>query len=265
MGGSILNILSLLSFVLAGVVFAYAAYTSTDNPMAFVDFHGALIVFGGSVAATAISFQLDRILLMLKVFWTRTLRGKKPDYVKIIKSLMILAEAYRKGEDMESLVNQQTDLFIQEAMQVLLDGVIEEKEIPRVLKKRVLTTYSRYNADAARFVSMGKYPPAMGLLGAVMGMIALLGGLGKPGAEKGVGPAMSIALVATLYGIALANLVIIPIGENLSETSTEIKTKNLMIVEGVKLIAAKTNPIVLAEELNSFLLPGERIDWKNLN
>ncbi len=260
-----MNILSLTSFVLAGVVFGYAAFTSTDNPMAFIDFHGALIVFGGSIAATAISFQLDRIFVMLKVFWYRTLKGQKPNYVKIIKSLMRLADAYRKGENMDTHVTKQDDHFIKEGMQMLLDGVIEVNEIPRVLKKRVMTTHSRYQADAARFVSMGKYPPAMGLLGAVMGMIALLSGLGKPGAEAGVGPAMSIALVATLYGIALANLVVIPIGENLTETSGEIKNKNLMIVEGIKLIAAKTNPIVLAEELNSFLLPSERIDWKNLD
>jgi chemotaxis protein MotA len=109
---------------------------------------------------------------------------------------------------------------------------------------------------------MGKYPPAMGLMGAVMGMIALLASLGKPGAEKGIGVAMSVALVATLYGIAMANLFVIPVGENLAVGAKQIKTKNLIIIEGVRLIAQRTNPIVLAEELNSFLLPGERIDWK---
>ena len=104
----------------------------------------------------------------------------------------------------------------------------------------------------------------MGLMGAVLGMIALLSRLGKPGAESTIGPAMSVALVATLYGIALANMIIIPIGENLAQCAKEIKTKNLIIVEGVRLISEKTNPIVLAEELNSFLLPAERVDWKKL-
>lgn len=178
---------------------------------------------------------------------------------------MIIAEAYRKGENLEELINNEEDHFIKECMTALMDGVVTGEELTKILKKRVSTMYDRYNADAGRFRAVGKYPPAMGLLGAVMGMIALLGGLGKPGAEKTVGPAMSIALVATLYGIAVANLIIIPIGENLTETATELKTKNLMIVEGIRLIALKTNPIILAEELNSFLLPSERIDWKNLN
>jgi chemotaxis protein MotA len=76
---------------------------------------------------------------------------------------------------------------------------------------------------------------------------------------------MSIALVATLYGIALANLIVIPIGENLTAAAKETKRKNVIIIEGIRLIAARTNPIVLAEELNSYLLPRERIDWKNVS
>ena len=108
----------------------------------------------------------------------------------------------------------------------------------------------------------GKYPPAIGLMGAVLGMIALLSGLGQPGAEKTIGPSMSIALVATLYGIALANLIVIPVGENLTAGAKEINRKNLIIIESLRLIHAKTNPLVLGEELNSFLLPRERIDWK---
>ena len=104
----------------------------------------------------------------------------------------------------------------------------------------------------------------MGLLGAVTGMIALLGGLGKPGAEKTMGPAMSIALVATLYGIALANFFIIPIGESLVDSAKEMKRKNEIIIQGIKLILQDTNPVLMEEELNSFLLPGERIDRKKL-
>lgn len=259
-----MNFLSVIGFALAATVFIVAVYTSTDSPKSMLDFHGALIVMGGSIAATAIAFQLDRILLMLKVFWIRTLRGRKPDYRKTIRQLMELADAYRNEKpELRSLVDSSEDDFMKEAMISLLDQVVEKDDLIRILRTRVKTIFQRYTADANRFRSMGKFPPAMGLMGAVLGMIALLAGLGKPGAERSIGPAMSVALVATLYGIALANLIIIPIGENLAEAATEIKTKNMIIVEGIRLIAEKTNPIVLAEELNSFLLPNERIDWKN--
>jgi chemotaxis protein MotA len=257
------NFLVVISFILAAIVVGWAALSSTDNPKSFLDLHGLVIVIAGSVVATSISFQLDRVFLMLKVFWNRTILGKKPDYVAVIKDLMKLADAYRnESSELQSLVDSQKDTFLKEAMKLLLDELVEPAQLGRILKARAETIFERYNDDAARFKAMGKYPPAMGLMGAVIGMIALLGGLGKPGAEKTIGPSMSIALVATFYGIAFANLIVIPIGENLSETSKEILRKNTIIVEGIKLVSAKTNPIVLAEELNSYLLPNERVDWK---
>jgi chemotaxis protein MotA len=260
-----MNLFTVVAFAIAGLVFGVSVFTSTDNPMALVDVHGILIVLGGSVAATAISFQLDRVLAMLKVFWIRTVRNKKPDYVKIIRDLMRIAEAYRNdAPNLPEIVKQTADPFCRESMQVLLDQIVDDKRMIKILRNRVETIYQRYLEDANRFRATGKFPPAMGLMGAVLGMIALLGSLGSPGAEKNIGPAMSVALVATFYGIALANLVVIPIGENLTECAKEIRTKNTIIVEGVRLIAERTNPIVLAEELNSFLLPGERIDWKKI-
>lgn len=258
-----MNVFTIISFLIAGAVFGTSVLTATDNPKALLDIHGLLIVIGGSIAATSISFQLNRVLAMLKVFFVRTVLNKKPDYVKIIRELMRLDEAYRNDSpELLSLVNASPDPFLRESMNVLLDQVVDERRMVKILRNRVDTVFQRYTDDANRFRATGKFPPAMGLMGAVLGMIALLASLGSPGAEKNVGPAMSVALVATFYGIALANLVVIPIGENLTECARETRTKNTIIVEGVRLIAERTNPIVLAEELNSFLLPSERIDWK---
>lgn len=260
-----MNINIVLSFISAVIVFGWAALTATDNPKTFIDLHGFVIVIAGTIVATSISFEWGRILLMLKVFWNRTILGKKPDYIRLIKELMKLADAYRnESPDLPSLVEKQNDPFLKEGMKLLLDELVDPAHLNKILKVRVSTFFDRYSDDALRFRSMGKYPPAMGLMGAVLGMIALLGSLGKPGAEKTIGPSMSIALVATLYGIAFANLIVIPIGENLTETAKEHQRKNMIITEGIKLVAAKTNPIVLAEELNSYLLPAERIDWKSV-
>jgi chemotaxis protein MotA len=261
-----LNYLALLSFASAiGIIF-WAALSSTDNPRTFLDVHGAVIVFGGTIAATAISFQLDRTLLMAKVFWARTVKSKSVDFAALIRELMKIADAYRnEASDLKTLVESSQDAFLKEGMTLFLDEVVEIEQLTGLLKQRNSTIFERYSADAGKFRAMGKYPPAMGLMGAVLGMIALLSGLGAPGAEKTIGPAMSIALVATLYGIALANLIIIPIGENLTAAAKETKRKNVIIIEGIRLIAARSNPIVLAEELNSYLLPRERIDWKKVS
>ena len=261
-----MNFNTIISFFMAAAVVGWAAFTATDNPKNFLDLHGLVIVVGGTIVATSISFEWGRVLLMLKVFWNRTILGHKPDYIGIIKDLMKLADAYRnESADLANIVENQKDPFVKESMKLLLDETLDTPQLNKILRVRVETTFNRYSDDAMRFKAMGKYPPAMGLMGAVLGMIALLSGLGRPGAEKTIGPSMSIALVATLYGIAFANLIVIPIGENLTETAKEHQRKNIIIVEGVKLVAAKTNPIVLAEELNSYLLPSERVDWKTIN
>jgi len=261
-----LNFLSLVAFLLAGGVFFIGVFTSTDNPRSFIDGHAALIVFGGTVAVAAVSFQLDRILTMLKVFYIRVVKNKKVSYVPVIKELMILAEAYRKKDPgLKERVAKLPDFFMREAMTVLMEDFLSPEDLENILLIRVNTIFHRYNEDAKKFKALGKFPPAMGLMGAVLGMIALLQTLGQPGAESNVGPAMSVALVATLYGIAFANLVVLPIAENLMEGTREVLLKNTIIVEGIKLIAQKKNRVLLAEELNSYLLPNERVNWKDLN
>jgi chemotaxis protein MotA len=258
-----MNIMQILSILLAVGVLLAAMLTATDNPKSMVDYHGMLVVLGGTAAAAAVSFQLNRLGAMLKVFWNRTILGKKIDYRATIRSLILVADAYQKeSPDLKQVIKNQNDPFLTECFDVLLEGLGDADYVYGLMKRRNESIFELYMHDANKFKALGKYPPAMGLLGAVTGMIALLGGLGKPGAEKTIGPAMSVALVATLYGIALANFFVIPISENLIEAAKETKRKNTVIINGLRLIAKGTNPILLAEELNSFLLPLDRLDWK---
>lgn len=260
-----MNIFTIISFVIAAFVFGYSVLHAGIDMKKLLDLHGIMIVIGGTVACAAIAYQVDRIGMLVKVFIDRMLRKTKVSYRDTIRELMVMAEINRtQPEKLKDSVAATKDPFLKEAMEMLLDGAIEMEQVTSILRNRVNTLYSRHSGDAKIFQGMGKFPPAMGLMGAVLGMIALLASLGKPGAEKMIGPAMSVALIATFYGIALANLVIIPIGENLLEGAKELKIKNHIIVEGVILISHKTNPIILAEELNSFLLPKERIQLKDL-
>ncbi|MGZ3723173.1 MAG: motility protein A [Bdellovibrionales bacterium] len=259
------NYYSLTALFLTICVFFVGVFTATDSTSAFVDYHAALIVFGGTGAVAALSFRLDRIYLLLKVFYFRVVKSSKIEYVPVIRDLMLVAEAYRKNDpNLDQIVSELKDPFMKECVEMLREELMTHDELYSVLSIRVQTIYNRYGEDAKKFKALGKFPPAMGLMGAVLGMIALLQKLGQPGAEKNVGPAMAIAMVATLYGIAFANLIILPIGENLMEGTRQIYTKNRMIVEGVRLIAQRKNRVLLAEELNSYLLANERLDWKKI-
>jgi chemotaxis protein MotA len=113
--------------------------------------------------------------------------------------------------------------------------------------------------EANMFRTIGRFPPAFGLLATTLGMIALLQQIGQPGSQKLIGPAMSIGLIGTLYGIALANFVFLPIAENLTERTEEEMALRRMIVEGALMLKSQVNPITMRETMNSFLLPKERV------
>ena len=258
-----MNFWKVSALLLAFFVLAGSILTATDNPRAFLDLHGALVVLGGTLSAAAISFQIPKIFVMLKIFWRRSVLGKDIDYTLTIRSIIDISQAYSaESSGVRALVAKSSDDFIRESFTALLDGIAEPDDLQRMLRRRADTIFERYMQDAQRFKAIGKYPPAMGLLGAVTGMIALLSALGQPGVEKTIGPAMSVALVATMYGIAIANFFILPIGDSLAEHAREIRVKNLIVCEGVRLASLGLNSLQLAEELNSYLLPGQRISWK---
>jgi chemotaxis protein MotA len=95
-------------------------------------------------------------------------------------------------------------------------------------------------------------------MGTTLGMIALLNGLGSAEAFKNLGPAMAVGLVATFYGIAIANLILVPMSENLSKLNKEDEIVRDIVIQGIKLLRNRSHPIVVEEYLKSFLLPNER-------
>jgi chemotaxis protein MotA len=118
---------------------------------------------------------------------------------------------------------------------------------------------SRYLQEANMFRTIGRFPPAFGLLATTLGMIGLLQKLGQPDSQRLIGPAMSVGLIGTLYGIALANLVFIPIAENLTERTHEEMALRRLIVEGALMLKGQVNPVTMREGLNSFLMPKDRV------
>jgi chemotaxis protein MotA len=153
--------------------------------------------------------------------------------------------------------------FLKEAVGLVAAGVLNENEIRTTLEQRIKTMEARYLHEANMFRVIGRFPPAFGLLATTLGMIGLLQKLGQPDSQKLIGPAMSVGLIGTLYGIALANMIFIPIAENLTERTQEEMTLRRMIVEGAIMLKAQVNPITLREGLNSFLVPGERVVRKS--
>lgn len=259
-----MNFYSLAGFSMALVVLIYGLFSASDTISIFWDTPSLLLVVGGTFAATSISFQVNRIFKLFMFFVKRQLFGTKPNYKELIKEIMIVSEIYRKGEALEEPINSSKDFFLKESLTLVQDNILTESEVVKILDDRAKNLYYSYMEDANRIKTIGKYPPAFGMMGTTIGMIVLLANLSGADAMKKIGPAMGICLITTLYGVVVANLAVIPISDNLIDSSKEIYLKNRIIIEGIRLMLLKSNPVIVAERLNSFLQPSERLDWKEV-
>jgi chemotaxis protein MotA len=254
-----MNFSSILGLVLAVLVFVTAAVTSTSNAKVFLDAHAFLIVIGGTVAASLLSFSFTRLSSLFKIFYKKVLGGEK-EFGLVLVEIVDLARGYRENEGyLKQKAPTLQHPFLREAVTLLAEGGIEAHDLDDILNKRTKNAYHRFEEDAENFKALSKFPPAFGLLGAVIGMISLMQNLGGPDSFTKVGPSMAIALVATLYGIAVANFFFLPLGENLSRLNKKELLVRQMICDGVKLIRAKKHPFMVEEACKSYLLPAERI------
>lgn len=259
-----MNIFSVLGMLLTSAILYGSLKMASDKLQIFVDNPSFFIVLGGTLASAAVSFQINKLFSVLIFIIKQFFQGKALFYSDVIKDIMAISEGHRSGESFESLASKTKDTFLKEAVGILGDGVLEKEQLLNVLEMRAQSmSLSRFD-DVKRVKSLSKYPPAYGMMGTVIGMVVLLSNLNGADAIKMVGPAMAVCLLTTLYGLVVANLLFIPMGDNLDAACSRIDKKNEIVIEGVKHILKKSNPILIAEELNSFLLPEERLDWKAL-
>ncbi|MGI4993842.1 motility protein A [Halobacteriovorax sp. GFR7] len=258
-----MNIFSLIGLIIsAGVLFA-GLRMSSSNLGLFVDGPSLFIVIGGTFAATSVAFQLNKIGALFKIFLKQFLGGKMVNSTEVIKEIMQICEAYRSGEAAENLPGKANDEFLKEGLELIADGFLQKEKIIEILEQRAVNMHAIRSEDTRKIKTLGKFPPAFGMMGTTIGMIVLLANLGGADAMKMIGPAMGVCLITTLYGVIIANLGFIPIAENLEDIQIQMETKDNIIIEGIKHILDKSNPVLVAEELNSFLLPSERLDWKS--
>lgn len=259
-----MNIFAVGGLILGIVVLFAGFYLASPNFMLFVDGPSAFIVLGGTFAAVSISFQMNKVFKMVKVFFQKFISGKRYKAQDTIAELIRISEQYRNTGSVDGFIEDIKDPFLRECLTIVQDEILDTRGALKLMNKRNENLYKNYNDETSKFQAMGKYPPAFGMMGTTIGMIVLLANLGGRDAMKMIGPAMGVCLITTLYGVIVANLGFIPISEFLEDSTKELYTKNTIIIEGIELMLNKTNPVVLAESLNSYLVPSERLDWKEI-
>lgn len=257
-----MNFSSAFGIILAAGIVVFAI-VETGLAKLFLDMHAILIVIGGTLAVSCLIFPIGHLLSLSKVFLLRILGKHKADFQGTIEQILELNKKMSIGaSSLNDTLPTIKHEFLREAVSLVAAGVLTEKEIRHALEKRIDTIEAQYMREAKMFQTIGRFPPAFGLMAATLAMIAILSKVGQPGSEKTIGPAMAIGMVGTFYGIALANFVFLPLGEQLVERTEEEIALRKMIVEGAILLKSQVNPVTMRETLNSFLLPRDRVTKK---
>lgn len=253
-----MNISAPLGFLIGIVILVYATTSGMQSSAIFLNAHAAAIVIGGTLAATLVCIPMGHLFSLVRVFF-RTIRGvQKEETLACINEVVELSKKVHQGMSLKEIVPSIENEFLRESMELLSQGGMQEEELDEVLEMRVEQQNDRYKREGSTYKIIGKFPPAFGLVGATLGMISLLQGLGEPDAFDRLGPAMSIALVATFYGLVMANVFIIPVGENLMHASEEDLVMRRIVVDGVRLLREEKHPLLVEEYLKSYLTPKDR-------
>jgi len=165
-----------------------------------------------------------------------------------------MADAARKGGFLALEEAEIENPFMQKGVDMLVDG--HDVEVVRAtLGKDIAMTTERHEFGATIFKGLGDVAPAMGMIGTLVGLVAMLSNMDDP---KSIGPAMAVALLTTLYGAMLANLICLPIAVKLGNRAGEEKLNQSLVLDGIIGIADGQNPRVIEGILKNYLAASKR-------
>lgn len=221
----------------------------------FLDAPSVLITFGGSFCAVLASNSLSEFIEGLKsiklVFKIYT-----EDTGEMIRRIIDLSNVARK-EGLLSLEEAAADLddaFLKKGILLIVDGTDPEL-VRAIMETELMSLEDRHKGKVDFWETLGAMGPAWGMIGTLIGLINMLGNLDDP---SSLGPAMSVALLTTMYGSMLANWLCAPVANKMkANNGKEVMVKQIMI-EGLLSIQAGENPRVIEEKLKSFVAPRDR-------
>ena len=212
-----------------------------------------LIVVGGTFMTVMVKFSLKQFLGAFKVAG-RAFSNKTHDPESLIAEIVNLANIGRKEGLLALEKAVISESFLKDGIQMLVDGSNQEV-VKAVMAKDMQQTMDRHNWGERVWRAVGDVAPAMGMIGTLVGLVGMLVNMNDP---KAIGPQMAVALLTTLYGAVLANMVALPIADKLHLRKSNEKLIHQMCIDGVLAIQAGQNPRVIESMLKAYLDPAHR-------
>ena len=219
----------------------------------FVNGPSLVIVVGGSIFAVMSQFTLSQFLGAFKVAG-KSFKTKVPDIYELIEEIVGLADEARKGGLLSLEGKEVSSDFLQGGIQLLVDGH-DPDVVKTMLTKDKNKAVDRHDLGAKIFSALADIAPAMGMIGTLIGLVAMLANMDDP---KSIGPAMAVALLTTLYGAIIANAICMPISDKLKLRAAEEAMIKSLVIDALLAIQGGQNPRVIDSMLRNYLPEGKR-------
>lgn len=233
---------AIIGFVGGAALFVGAILLTSETPLIYLNLHGAMIVVGGTAAASLIAFPLPLLTGAFARAWSLV----KQDHAVSVKDLQrfIRVAGLRQGGGVlkiEDEIKETSSPFVRTGFQLIIDG-LPPADIESVLELRMKNQELVERNEALVFKTMATFTPAFGLAATLIGLVNMLFLMGEGASPRMVGTNMSLALLATFYGVVLANGFLRPLA-----TKIEIKTQDRMrvmaiVTEAISCIAQGRGP-----------------------
>ena len=245
-----MDILSLIGIILGVGAILGGQFLEGGHASSLVNGPALLIVFGGTLGAVMLQSPLLQFVRGVRLLgWVFLPPKQVPD--EAIEKIITWSNIARKEGllGLEAASDTEQDAFARKGLQLLVDG--NEPEVMRNILEVEVDSKEQHDLGAAKlYESMGGYSPTIGIIGAVMGLIQVMENLSDP---SKLGHGIAVAFVATIYGVGLANLILIPIANKLKSLVLAQSQFRYMMIEGIVSIAEGDNPRSIEAKLQGFI------------
>ena len=243
---TLIGLFGALAVVLTSIILGGSAGTFVNTP-------SILVVLGGTALVTMMKFSLSKFFgaasIAVKAFLYKPMNAEE-----LIAEAVDLAKAARQGGLLALEDREIKDDFMKNGLTLLIDGHPAET-VRAMLQKDLAQTLRRHGDGQDIFKAIGDVGPAMGMIGTLIGLVQMLANMDDP---KQIGPAMAVALLTTLYGAVLANVIALPIADKLAVRSREENTNKSLIIDALLSIQGGQNPRVIENMLEAYLPRSKR-------
>ena len=236
--------------IVGGIAMLFGAILlEGSNPLSFLNVLATVVVVGGGTMAVMGRYTMSGFFHGVGNGLKSVIFYKHVSAVKLIDQIAEIAETMRRQGPIALEQVEVSDPFFKRGVRMIADGFSAEAVRASLERERDLD-YERVHHGHVIFRAFGEAAPGMGMVGTLIGLVSMFGHMDDP---KKIGPGMAIALLTTLYGAVLANVIMLPISDKLANRAEEEGTNRSLIIEALVMIREGKNPATIRDELASYL------------